>query len=41
MAVTLGALAGVPLGIMSGRNLWDLFANEIHAVPVPTVSARP
>jgi ABC-type lipoprotein release transport system permease subunit len=39
VTVTLGALVGVPLGIVSGRYLWDLFANEIHAVPVPTVSA--
>ena len=39
VAVTLGALAGVPLGIVAGRYLWNLFANEIHAVPAPTVSA--
>ena len=39
MAVTLGALVGVPLGIVAGRYLWNLFANEIHAVPAPTVSA--
>ena len=37
--VTLGVLVGVPLGIVSGRYLWDLFANDIHVVPVPTVSA--
>lgn len=39
VAVTLGALVGVPLGIVAGRYLWNLFANEIHAVPAPTVSA--
>jgi len=39
VTVALGALVGVPLGIVSGRYLWDLFANEIHAVPAPTVSA--
>jgi hypothetical protein len=27
----------VPLGIVSGRLLWDLFATEISAVPAPTV----
>ncbi len=37
MAVGLGALVGVPLGIVLGRFLWDLFAREIDAVPVPTV----
>jgi ABC-type antimicrobial peptide transport system permease subunit len=39
VTVALGALVGVPLGIVSGRYLWDLFAGEIHAVPSPTVSA--
>jgi predicted lysophospholipase L1 biosynthesis ABC-type transport system permease subunit len=39
VAVTLGLLIGVPLGIVAGRYLWDLFANSIHAVPSPTVSA--
>jgi ABC-type lipoprotein release transport system permease subunit len=39
IAVGLGALVGLPLGILVGRTLWDLFANSIHAVPrvvVPT-----
>ncbi|MEO9181736.1 MAG: FtsX-like permease family protein [Acidimicrobiales bacterium] len=39
IAVGLGALIGIPLGIVIGRTLWDLFANTIHAVPrvvVPT-----
>ena len=37
VAVGLGAVVGVPLGIVLGRSLWDLFAHEIDAVPVPTV----
>ncbi len=39
VAVTLGVLVGVPLGSVSGRYLWNLFANDIHAVPAPDVSA--
>jgi hypothetical protein len=30
-------VVGVPLGIVLGRVLWTLFANEIHAVPAPDV----
>jgi hypothetical protein len=37
VAVSLGALVGVPLGIVVGRTLWDLFARNIHAVPQPSV----
>jgi ABC-type lipoprotein release transport system permease subunit len=37
VAVILGVVAGVPLGIAVGRYLWDLFAREINAVPAPTV----
>lgn len=37
VAVGLGAVAGVPLGIALGRWLWDLFARNIHAVPAPAV----
>ena len=39
IAVGLGALVGLPVGIVVGRSLWDLFGNSIHAVPhvvVPT-----
>jgi hypothetical protein len=39
IAVGLGALIGLPVGILVGRLLWNLFANTIHAVPrvvVPT-----
>jgi hypothetical protein len=39
VAVLLGAVVGVPLGIVLGRTLWDLFANEINAVPAPSVPA--
>ncbi len=37
IAVGIGVIAGVPLGIALGRTLWDLFANDINAVPVPSV----
>ncbi len=33
----LGVVAGIPLGIALGRWLWDLFAREIGAVPIPAV----
>jgi hypothetical protein len=39
VAVGLGAVAGVPLGIGLGRWLWDLFARDIHAVPIAAVPA--
>jgi ABC-type lipoprotein release transport system permease subunit len=39
IAVGLGTVVGVPLGIIIGRFLWDLFAREINAVPAPTVPA--
>jgi ABC-type lipoprotein release transport system permease subunit len=29
---------GIPLGVVTGRWLWDLFARQIYAVPYPTVS---
>jgi hypothetical protein len=37
VAVGLGVVAGVPLGIVVGRTLWNLFARDIHAVPLPSV----
>lgn len=37
IAVGIGTVVGVPLGIILGRLLWDLFAREINAVPQPTV----
>jgi hypothetical protein len=39
IAIALGVAIGVPLGIVTGRALWDLFAHAIHAVPKPTVPA--
>jgi len=37
IAVGIGTVVGVPLGIALGRWLWDLFARDIHAVPSPNV----
>lgn len=38
VAALIGVVVGLPLGIVSGRDLWILFARKIHAVPDPTVS---
>jgi len=35
--VSIGTVLGAPLGIVLGRFLWDLFANQIDAVPAPSV----
>jgi hypothetical protein len=35
----IGAVAGIPIGIILGRELWTLFARDINAVPQPTVPA--
>jgi hypothetical protein len=35
--VVVGLLVGVPLGIVLGRELWLLFADQLHVVPRPTV----
>jgi hypothetical protein len=37
IAVGIGVVIGSPLGIVTGRSLWDLFARAINAVPQPTV----
>ncbi len=37
VAVGIGVVIGVPTGLIAGRSLWYLFANEIHAVPRPIV----
>lgn len=34
----IGVVIGIPLGIVAGRWLWDLFARQIFAVPYPTFS---
>jgi ABC-type antimicrobial peptide transport system permease subunit len=39
VAAILGIIVGVPSGIALGRWLWDLFARDIDAVPLPTVPA--
>jgi hypothetical protein len=41
IAVGMGIVIGVPLGIAVGRWLWDLFARSINAVPAPSVPALP
>jgi hypothetical protein len=39
VAAFVGIIVGVPAGIALGRWLWDLFARDIYAVPLPTVPA--
>jgi hypothetical protein len=39
VAAAVGVVVGVPVGIALGRWLWDLFARDINAVPVPSVPA--
>jgi hypothetical protein len=38
VAAVVGIVVGIPLGVIAGRWLWDLFAEQIYAVPYPTVS---
>jgi hypothetical protein len=33
----VGIVIGIPLGLVVGRWLWNLFAEQIYAVPYPTV----
>jgi ABC-type lipoprotein release transport system permease subunit len=35
----IGTVIGVPIGIVVGRELWNLFAHELHVVPQPSVPA--
>ena len=37
VAAVVGVIIGIPLGIVTGRQLWVLFARNINAVPDPTV----
>jgi len=37
VSVLIGILVGLPLGIIVGRTLWNLFARAIYVVPRPTV----
>jgi hypothetical protein len=39
VAGVVGAVFGIPLGILAGRSLWTLFADNIYAVPRPTEPA--
>jgi hypothetical protein len=39
VAVAIGCVIGIPLGIALGRFLWDLFVHQIYAVPDPTTPA--
>jgi hypothetical protein len=39
IAVGVGVIVGVPLGIVAGRALWNLFAHELHVVPQPSIPA--
>lgn len=39
VAVLIGTVLGIPLGIIAGRSLWILFAHEIDVIPTPTVPA--
>ena len=37
IAAGIGVVLGIPIGIVLGRSLWELFARAIDAVPEPTV----
>lgn len=37
VAALVGIVVGLPLGVIAGRWLWTLFAEQIYAVPYPTV----
>jgi predicted lysophospholipase L1 biosynthesis ABC-type transport system permease subunit len=37
IAVGIGCVIGIPLGLALGRILWDLFVHQINAVPDPTI----
>jgi hypothetical protein len=39
VSALIGCAVGIPLGIALGRALWNLFATQINAVPLPTVPA--
>lgn len=39
IAVGIGTVIGIPLGIIVGRSLWNVFARAIDVVPQPTISA--
>jgi len=37
VAVGIGVIVGAPVGIVAGRALWDLFANQLHVIAEPTI----
>lgn len=37
VAAVIGIVVGLPLGVIAGRWLWTLFAEQIYAVPYPSV----
>jgi ABC-type antimicrobial peptide transport system permease subunit len=37
VSVAIGVVIGLPLGIVFGRAMWDLFAHELFAIPDPSV----
>jgi ABC-type lipoprotein release transport system permease subunit len=37
VAAVIGCVAGIPLGVVIGRQLWILFARSINVVPSSTV----
>jgi hypothetical protein len=39
IAVGVGVVVGMPLGIVIGRALWNRFASALHVVPQPTIPA--
>lgn len=39
VAVLIGTVVGITIGIVLGRFLWNTFAHEINAVPAPAVPA--
>ncbi len=38
MAIVVGEIVGIPLGVVAGRAAWTGFARVIHVVPSPSVS---
>jgi ABC-type lipoprotein release transport system permease subunit len=41
VAAITGVIVGIPLGIVIGRELWTLFAQNLNAVPDPGVPPLP
>jgi hypothetical protein len=39
VAVAIGTVIGIPLGIVLGRSLWDVFAHALDVVPQPAIPA--